>query len=50
MPMIRLPDEFESTIQKATDLGAMGMIEPTTDTVEKVEAVAKYSRCPPFGR
>lgn len=49
-PMIRLPDEFESTLQKATDIGALGMIEPTTDTVEKAQAVARYSRYPPFGR
>lgn len=34
-PMIRLPDEFESTIQHATDIGAIGVIEPTVDTVEK---------------
>jgi 4-hydroxy-2-oxoheptanedioate aldolase len=49
-PMIRLPDELESTLQKATDIGALGMIEPTTDTVEKALAVARYSRYPPFGR
>jgi 2-keto-3-deoxy-L-rhamnonate aldolase RhmA len=49
-PMIRLPDEFESTLQKATDIGALGMIEPTTDTVEKAQAVARFSRYPPFGR
>jgi 2-keto-3-deoxy-L-rhamnonate aldolase RhmA len=49
-PMVRLPDEFESTIQKATDLGAIGMIEPTVDTVEKAEAVARFARYPPFGR
>lgn len=49
-PMVRLPDEAESTIQHATDVGAIGMIEPTVDTVEKAEAVARYSRYPPFGR
>ena len=38
VPMIRLPDEFESTIQHATDIGAIGMIEPTVDTVEKAQA------------
>ena len=49
-PMIRLPDEFESTIQHATDIGAIGMIEPTVDTVEKAQAVVRYSRYPPEGR
>jgi len=50
VPMVRLPDEYESTIQKATDIGALGLIEPTVDTVEKAEAVAKYAKYPPDGR
>ena len=50
VPMIRLPDEFESTIQHATDIGAIGMIEPTVDTVEKAQAVVRYSKYPPEGR
>jgi 2-keto-3-deoxy-L-rhamnonate aldolase RhmA len=48
--MIRLADEFESTLQHATDVGALGVIEPTVDTVEKAEAVARYARYPPYGR
>ena len=27
-PMVRMPDAFESSIQKATDLGALGIIVP----------------------
>ena len=50
VPMIRLPDEFESTIQHATDIGAIGMIEPTVDTVEKAQAVVRFSKYPPEGR
>jgi 2-keto-3-deoxy-L-rhamnonate aldolase RhmA len=50
MPMIRVPDEFESTLQKATDIGAIGIFEPTVDTVEKAQAVARYTRFPPQGR
>jgi 2-keto-3-deoxy-L-rhamnonate aldolase RhmA len=50
VPMIRRPDEFESTIQKATDIGALGMIEPTVDTVEKAMAVVRYSKYPQEGR
>jgi 2-keto-3-deoxy-L-rhamnonate aldolase RhmA len=49
-PMIRLADEFESTLQHATDVGALGVIEPTVDTVEKAEAVARFARYPPYGR
>jgi hypothetical protein len=30
-PMIRTPDALESTIQKVTDLGAIGLIVPTVD-------------------
>jgi 2-keto-3-deoxy-L-rhamnonate aldolase RhmA len=50
MPMIRVPDEFESTLQKATDIGAIGIFEPTVDTVEKAQAVVRYARFPPEGR
>src|SRR5438128_2249564 len=49
-PIIRVPDEFESTIQKATDIGALGIDIPTVDTVEKAVAGARYSRYPPEGR
>ena len=35
MPFIRVPDATESDIQKATDIGALGIIVPTVDTVEK---------------
>ena len=38
MPFIRVPDATESDIQKATDIGALGIIVPTVDTVEKAEA------------
>ena len=30
-PFIRMPDALESSIQKATDLGAIGIIVPTVD-------------------
>jgi 2-keto-3-deoxy-L-rhamnonate aldolase RhmA len=45
-----MPDEFESSIQKATDIGALGIIMPTVDTVEKAEAAVRYARYPPDGR
>jgi 2-keto-3-deoxy-L-rhamnonate aldolase RhmA len=50
VPFIRVPDATESDIQKATDSGALGIIVPTVDTVEKAEAAVKWSRYPPQGR
>jgi 2-keto-3-deoxy-L-rhamnonate aldolase RhmA len=50
IPMIRLSDEFESTIQHALDVGALGVIEPTVDTVEKAMTFAKYAKFPMEGR
>ena len=38
MPFIRVPDATESEIQKATDIGAVGIIVPTVDTVEKAQS------------
>ncbi len=50
MPFIRVPDATESDIQKATDIGALGIIVPTVDTVEKAEAAVRWSKYPPQGR
>jgi 2-keto-3-deoxy-L-rhamnonate aldolase RhmA len=50
MPFIRVPDATESDIQKATDIGAVGIIVPTVDTVEKAQATVKWSKYPPEGR
>jgi len=50
MPFIRVPDATESDIQKATDIGAMGIIVPTVDTVEKAQAAVKWAKYPPAGR
>lgn len=50
MPFVRVPDATESDIQKATDIGALGIIVPTVDTVEKAEAAVKWAKYPPLGR
>jgi 2-keto-3-deoxy-L-rhamnonate aldolase RhmA len=50
MPFVRVPDATESDIQKATDIGALGIIVPTVDTVEKAQAAVKWSKYPPEGR
>jgi 2-keto-3-deoxy-L-rhamnonate aldolase RhmA len=49
-PMIRMPDALESSIQKATDLGAIGIIMPTVDDALEARDTARFSRYPPFGR
>jgi 2-keto-3-deoxy-L-rhamnonate aldolase RhmA len=50
IPFIRVPDATEGDIQKATDIGALGIIVPTVDTVEKAEAAVRWSKFPPLGR
>jgi 2-keto-3-deoxy-L-rhamnonate aldolase RhmA len=49
-PMIRMPDALESSIQRATDLGAIGIIVPTVDDALEARDAARFSRFPPFGR
>jgi 2-keto-3-deoxy-L-rhamnonate aldolase RhmA len=48
-PMIRVPDATESDIQKATDIGALGVIVPQVETVEKAQAAVRWSKFPPVG-
>jgi 4-hydroxy-2-oxoheptanedioate aldolase len=49
-PMIRLPDAQEWHIQHATDIGALGVIVPTVDDVDRAREAAKWSRYPPVAR
>jgi 2-keto-3-deoxy-L-rhamnonate aldolase RhmA len=49
-PMLRMSDALESSIQKATDLGALGIIVPTVDDALEARDAARFSRFPPFGR
>jgi 2-keto-3-deoxy-L-rhamnonate aldolase RhmA len=48
--MIRMPDALEANIQKATDLGVLGIIVPTVDDALEARDAARFSRYPPFGR
>lgn len=50
VPMIRLPDAQEWHIQHATDIGALGVIVPTVDDVERAREAAKWALYPPTGR
>lgn len=49
IPFIRVPDATEGDIQKATDIGALGIIVPMVDNVEKVKNAVKFSKYPPLG-
>jgi 4-hydroxy-2-oxoheptanedioate aldolase len=49
-PMIRLPDAQEWHIQHTTDIGALGVIVPTVDDVDRAREAAKWAHYPPFGR
>jgi len=50
IPFIRVPDATESDIQKATALGALGIIVPTVETLEKARLAVKWTKYPPIGR
>ena len=49
MPFIRVPDATEGDIQKAVDIGAMGIIIPMVENLEKVKAAIKFAKYPPVG-
>lgn len=50
IPFIRVPDATEGDIQKATDIGALGIIVPMVDTAEKMENAVRFAKYPPVGR
>ena len=50
IPFIRVPDASEGTIQKATDIGALGIIVPMVDDAEKMADAVRYAKYPPQGR
>lgn len=46
-PLIRLPDAQEWHIQHAMDIGALGVIVPTVDDVDRAREAARWVRYPP---
>jgi 4-hydroxy-2-oxoheptanedioate aldolase len=50
IPFVRVPDATEGDIQKATDMGALGIIVPMVDDVEKIKAAVKFANFPPKGK
>ncbi len=50
MPFVRVPDATEGDIQKAADLGAVGIIVPMVEDVQKVRNAVKFAKYPPLGK
>ena len=50
IPFIRVPDATEGDIQKATDIGALGIIIPMVDDIEKVRDAVTFAKYPPLGK
>ena len=48
-PFIRVPDATEGDIQKATDIGALGIIVPMVTTAEEMENAVQFASYPPTG-
>lgn len=49
IPFIRVPDATAGDIQKATDIGALGIIVPLVDTTQKARDTVQYAMYPPEG-
>lgn len=49
MPFVRVPDATEGDIQKAVDMGALGIIVPMVDSLDKMQRAIKFSKYPPLG-
>jgi len=50
IPFIRVPDATEGDIQKAADIGALGIIVPMVDSIEKIENAVTFAHYPPMGK
>jgi 2-keto-3-deoxy-L-rhamnonate aldolase RhmA len=50
IPFIRVPDATEGDIQKATDMGALGIIVPMVDVVAKIKNAVTFAKFPPKGK
>ena len=49
IPFVRVPDATAGDIQKATDIGALGIVVPLVDAADKIEAAVQYAHYPPIG-
>jgi 2-keto-3-deoxy-L-rhamnonate aldolase RhmA len=49
-PILRLPDASEGAVQKAMDMGMLGVVVPTVDDAIMAREAARYTRFPPLAR
>jgi 4-hydroxy-2-oxoheptanedioate aldolase len=50
IPFIRIPAATEGDIQKAVDIGALGVIVPMVDSVDEIRDAVTYAHYPPMGK
>ena len=50
IPFIRIPTATEGDVQKAVDIGALGIIVPMVDAIEEIEDAVTYAHYPPMGK
>ncbi len=50
IPFIRVPTATEGDIQKATDIGALGIIVPMVDSMDEIRDAVTYAHYPPMGK
>lgn len=50
MPFVRVPDASEGDVQKAADMGAVGIIIPMVEDIQKVKNAIKFAKYPPVGK
>ncbi len=50
IPFIRVPDATEGDVQKAVDIGALGIIVPMVENLDKVANAVKFAKYPPVGK
>jgi 4-hydroxy-2-oxoheptanedioate aldolase len=49
IPFIRVPSATEGDIQKATDIGALGIIIPMVDDIDEIRDAVRFAHYPPMG-
>lgn len=50
IPFIRVPTATEGDLQKATDIGALGIVVPMVDSIQEAEDGVTYAKYPPRGK
>ncbi len=50
IPFIRVPEPTAGDLQKATDIGALGVVIPMIDDIQQAKDAVMYSKYPPMGK